>query len=261
MTILVPTITFSDDHTQAANTFFYVEDEELLYNVSWSGITIGTIRLKTLSVLEFSEAGRHKAVAYIDSRSGLPFVDVHLVAYTEMDSSFNSLGSYSYEKQDGEWLKVLYRYNLSEKKIIVEEAYQETLGSSSQHSVVRDTLHITKNLVQDGISLVFIGRRLLQVQDSISFSTVSNEKIGETLFYPLRPHSKVNIKAWERPIHVVELSGIMKLEGILGLTGDFKGWFSNDDAAIPITAEMKFILGSIKIELKHWNRKGWNPPE
>jgi hypothetical protein len=261
MTVLVPSLVLSDDHPQQTNTFFYTEGEELLYEVSWSGITIGTIQLKTLPVSEFSETGKCKAVAYINSRSGLPFVDIHMVAYTEMDSSFNSLSSYSYEKQDGGWEKVLYRYYLLEKKIIVEEASQETLESSSQHSVVCDTLRITKVPIQDGISLVFLGRHLSHVQDSISYPTVSNGKLGETQFYPLRPHSKVNIKAWEKSIHVVELSGKMKLEGILGLTGDFKGWFSNDAAAIPITAEMKVILGSVKIELKQWNRKGWNPPE
>jgi hypothetical protein len=37
--------------------------------------------------------------------------------------------------------------------------------------------------------------------------------------------------------------------------------FSDDTAVIPITAEMKVILGSVKIELNQWNRKGWNSPE
>ena len=254
-------MTASGDHPQRVNTSFYSEGEELLYDVSWSGISIGTINLQTLSVPEVSKAGKHKAVAYIDSRSGLPFVNVHLVAYTEMDSSFNSINSCSYEKQDGGWQKVQYWYQFLEKKIIVEEETQETLNSPPQYSAVRDTLYITRIPIQDGISLVFLGRDLSHVHDSISYPTVSNEKLGETLFYPLRPHSKVNIKAWKKPIHVVELSGKMKLEGILGLTGDFKGWFSNDTAAIPITAEMKVILGSVKIELKQWNRKGWNPPE
>ncbi len=261
MTLAAPSIALSDDHPQQKNTFLYVEGEELLYDVSWSGMNIGTIRLRTLSVPEFLKTGKHKAVAYIDSRSGLPFIDVHLVAYTEMDSCFNSLSSYSYEDKDDGWQKLLYRYQLSEKRIIVEEAYQETLDSPPQHFVVLDTIHITKIPIQDGISLVFLGRYLSQVQDSISYPTVSYKKLGETLFYPLRPHSKVNIKAWKKPIHVVELSGKLKLEGIVGLTGDYIGWFSNDNAAIPITAEMKVILGSVKIELKQWNRKGWNPPE
>jgi hypothetical protein len=101
----------------------------------------------------------------------------------------------------------------------------------------------------------------LQVEESFSYPTVSNEKLGETLFYPLRTQSNVDIDAWEKPIRVVELSGKLKLKGIFGLTGNFKGWFSDDTEAVPITAEMKVILGSVKIELKQWNRKGWNPPE
>ncbi len=259
--MLVPPLVLLHDYPQQTNTFFYTEGEELLYEVSWSGIRIGTIQLKTLPVLELTETRKHRAVAYINSRSGLPFVDVHLVAYTEMDSTFNSLGSYSYEKQDEGWQKIQYRYNLLEKKIIIEESSQETLESSPRHFAVYDTLQITRIPIQDGISLVFLGRYLSQVQDSISYPTVANEKIGETMFHPFRLRSKVSIKAWEKPINVVELSGKMKLEGIFGLTGDFKGWFSNDAAAIPITAEMKVILGSVKIELKQWNRKGWEPPE
>lgn len=261
MILLIPSITLCGDHPDQRDKTFFVAGEELLYKVSWSGINIGTIRLKSLSTPQDSKTIKHNAVAYIDSRSGLPFIDVHMVAYTEMDSSFNSLSSYSYEKQNGGWQKLLYRYFLTEKKIIVDESYHETLGSPPQHLIVLDTIKITKIPIQDGISLVFLGRHLSRVQDSASFPTVSYEKLGETQFYPLRPQSKVNIDAWEKPIDVVELSGKMILKGIFGLTGDFKGWFSNDDAAIPITAEMKVILGSVRIELKEWNRKGWNPPE
>jgi hypothetical protein len=261
LSVLVLSITYSDDHLQQASRSFYAEGEELVYKVSWFGIKIGTIRLKSLSQPDLSETVKRKAVAYIDSRSGLPFVDIHLIAYTEMDSSCNSLGYYSYEKQDGGWKKITYQYHVLEQMVIVEEASQEKLDSPPSNSVIRDTLHIAGNPIQDAISLIFLGRHLCQVRESFSFSIISNEKLGEMLFYPLRPQAKVNIDAWEKPIQVVELSGTMKVDGIFGITGDFKGWFSDDTEAIPITAEMKFFLGSVKIELEQWNRKNWNPPE
>jgi hypothetical protein len=154
MVLLVPSITLFDDSLhQQVKPSFYTEDEELLYDVSWAGIKIGPIRLKTLSVQDSSEAIKHKAVAYIDSHSGLPFVNVHFVAYTEMDSSFNSLGSYSYEKQDKEWQRLTYRYDLLKKVVVVEEAYQETLDSLPYYSVVRDTLHLKKFLFKTGYHL------------------------------------------------------------------------------------------------------------
>lgn len=240
---------------------YYSVDEELVYTASWSGISIGTIRLKTLPVNDPSGTVKRKAVAYIDSRSGLPFIDVHMVAYADMDSSFNSVASTSYEKRSGEWQKVVYHYSFSKKMIFVEESYQETLDSPAPDAPVYDTLSLDKNSVQDGISLVYLARYLIRRQDSISFPTVSNLKVGETVFYTDRTQSTLEIEAWEKPIHVVELAGKMKLEGIFGLKGDFKVWFSDDSAAIPMRAEMKVILGSVKVELKQWSRQGWQPPE
>ena len=259
--MLLPSILLSKDNLRQTNTFIYSTGEELLYEVSWSGIKIGTIKLKSLSDLQDSRVTRHKAVAYIDSYSGLPFVNVHLIAYTEMDSGFNSLGSYSFEKQDEGWQKLAYLYNMSEKIVFVEESFQDDLDSSPQQTSILDTIRLSKIPIQDGISLVFLGRRLSQVQESFLYPTVANVKLGETEFHSLRPQTKVKIKAWKKPIRVVELSGKLKLEGIFGLTGDFRGWFSDDNASIPITAEMKVILGSVKIELIKWKHQGWKPPE
>ena len=111
LSVLVLSITYSDDHLQQASRSFYAEGEELVYKVSWFGIKIGTIRLKSLSQPDLTETVKRKAVAYIDSRSGLPFVDIHLIAYTEMDSSCNSLGYYSFEKQDSGWKKITYHFH------------------------------------------------------------------------------------------------------------------------------------------------------
>lgn len=260
MVILIPSITVPNNNPRQENKSFYAEGEELLYEVSWSGIKIGTIRLKILPDEGVNDV-QHRAAASIDSYAGLPFVNVHLVAFTEMDSGFNSLSSFSLEKRDEDWRRLMYHYQLSEKKIYVEEAFQDDQDSHPHDAMVRDTIHLTRIPIQDGISLIFIARHLLRVRKLFSFPTVSNEKLGETFFYPSRPQSKVNIDAWKKPIPVVELSGKMKLEGIVGLSGDFKGWFSDDSEAIPITAQMKVILGSVKIELKQWNRQGWNPPD
>jgi len=59
----------------------------------------------------------------------------------------------------------------------------------------------------------------------------------------------------------LNFDGNAEFTGIFGLNGPFEGWFSNDPAQIPIKAKMKVILGSINIELKKWQRTGWNPPQ
>jgi len=50
------------------------------------------------------------------------------------------------------------------------------------------------------------------------------------------------------------------LGGNYGLSGKFEGWFSDDDAHIPIKAKMNVYVGSVVIELVKWKRGSWNPP-
>ena len=44
------------------------------------------------------------------------------------------------------------------------------------------------------------------------------------------------------------------------MSGTFKGWISNDEAAVPVRAEVKILLGSLVIELEDFTREGWIPP-
>jgi hypothetical protein len=70
----------------------------------------------------------------------------------------------------------------------------------------------------------------------------------------------VEIDAVDYPIDVVGFEGNAEFVGIFGLTGGFDGWFSNDEARVPIVAHMKVILGSVTLELMSWKRPGWTPP-
>jgi hypothetical protein len=74
-------------------------------------------------------------------------------------------------------------------------------------------------------------------------------------------HSEEEIDAVDYPVDVVKLDGFADFVGVFGLTGSFNGLFSNDVAGIPITARLKVILGSIRVELTKWNRSDWIPPK
>ena len=73
--------------------------------------------------------------------------------------------------------------------------------------------------------------------------------------------TEAEIDAVDYPVEVVEFDGRMDYEGVYGLTGYFQGWFTNDEARIPIVARMKVILGSVKVQLQKWQRGGWQPPK
>lgn len=49
----------------------------------------------------------------------------------------------------------------------------------------------------------------------------------------------------------------MNIKGIAGITGPFKGWFAADKQRVPLKAELKVFVGSVKVELEDW--KGWEP--
>jgi hypothetical protein len=71
----------------------------------------------------------------------------------------------------------------------------------------------------------------------------------------------VSIDAVQYPIKSVYLNGEANWTGIYGLSGRFEGWFSDDDARIPVKAKMKVYVGSVTIELQKWRRGSWQPPK
>jgi hypothetical protein len=257
---LSPTMWRQPDEVGRAETAYFAEGEDLLYDASWIGITIGSIHLETLPSIDRSGEMRRAAVANIDSYSGLPFVDLHFTAYSEMDSAFNSLGSQSRENKNDGWQRVKYLYDLRKKLVVEEESYESDEVKGSTLPAKIDTIRLPGVPIQDGISLVYFARALVRMQGARSVPTLSYGEVGETFFNAGRPVSTISIDAWKKPIRVVQLSGKLKLRGIFGLTGDYVGWFSDDTALVPIAAEMKVLLGSIRIELKQWKRSGWNPP-
>ena len=234
------------------------EGEVLLYEVSWSHIKIGTIRLQLLPHQIKNNSIRYQAKATIDSYK-LPFVDLHFIAYAEMDSLCNSTGSWSFEKKDDQWETLVYEYQIERHRILVTKALRDKIEFPPR-SFTADTLHIQQFPVQDGISMIYLARLLASRHAAHNVSVVSMGKIGKVEFYYEREKTSVEIDALEQPVRVVKLSGKLHVEGILGLTGDFTGWFSDDAAAIPITAKLKVVLGNVYLELKQWKRSSWQPP-
>jgi hypothetical protein len=231
--------------------------EELTYEVGWTFVKLGKIRVKmirtTKSDMPFS------VVALTDSYD-LPFVDFHAVSTSEMDSSLFSKGATLYENKDGKGLKQIYHFDPATKRYITE--HQRVSSPRAQPSAVPtfDTLWLSHNRIQDGTSILYYARSRIHDQRAVRVPTLVRGKAGYTNFYFPSELSTVDIDAVGYPVRVLEFEGLAEFEGIFGLTGEFTGWFSDDEAAVPIKAKMKVIVGSITIELKEWKRPGWTPP-
>lgn len=228
--------------------------EELSYNVSYGSFDIGRVRITTLDRVTSGGRVAHKAIAYIDSYKGIPFVDLHSVYSSQIDQGAYSTLFNARMKEDEGWREWTYRFDYPRRSVFIDEGFWK------QNTIVRrDTLRLD-TLSQDGLSLFFLARKYLYSHQKMIVPTYVREKRGKTAIDFDGELSKEEIDAVGYPIDVIHFEGEAKFVGVFGLTGGFEGWFSNDAARVPVLAKMKVIIGNIRIELISWKRAGWTPP-
>ncbi len=228
--------------------------EELTYNVSYSHIDIGQVRIKLVDKTSANGRTSYKAMAYIDSYKGLPFVDLHSIYEDAFDASVYSVWFRSRLKEDQAWRSFVYQFDYGRHVMSIEQRMWGAETLISRDSLRLDTLY------QDGLSLFYLARTLVMDHQHAMIPVVVNERKGNTTIDFTVEHTAEEIDAVDYPVDVVHFTGEAGFVGILGLTGGFEGWFSNDAARVPIIAKMKVILGSVRIELLSWKREGWSPP-
>ena len=84
--LVLPLLFFADKDIQGANTQsssqlkntgVFLVGEELIYEVSYLGIGIGKVRIKTTKVHNDKFGTSYSTIAYMDSYEGIPFVNLH----------------------------------------------------------------------------------------------------------------------------------------------------------------------------------------
>jgi hypothetical protein len=231
-----------------------LEGEELVYNVSYAFLDLGQIRIKTVSRVESDGRTCYFCQAFIDSYKKVPFVDLHAVFESLIDTDMYSRRFMGKVKQDAVWDFNRYRFEYDRKRVLIDIGNQDTVVSK------RDTA-VVESPYQDGLSLFYFARRHLYDGKTLNVPTLVKEKKVNTVINFKNRRTTVDIDAVDYPVDVIEFDGTMDFVGIFGLTGDFEGWFSNDEARIPIYAKMKVIVGSVSVELMEWKRPGWSPPK
>jgi hypothetical protein len=228
--------------------------EELTYNVSYASIDIGRVRIKIVDTIRTNDHLSYKALAYIDSYKGVPFVNLHSVYENLINENLYSAWFHSKTKEDNHWREFIYNFEYPRHAIFIEEGIWKS-GTIEK----RDTLRID-TLYQDGLSLFFLARKYVMTRQKVTIPTVVREKCGTTYLNFTTERTKEEIDAVKYPIDLIHFEGEAGFVGIFGLTGGFEGWFSNDAARVPIIANMKVLIGNVRIELIEWKRSGWAPP-
>jgi hypothetical protein len=226
--------------------------EELVYEVRWTVFKLGTVRIMS--------TGDYEAKARIDSYDGVPFVDLHSVYYTKMDSSLFSREAYSIDKVENEWRGLSYLYDPQKKRVTVEATYHTDPTVPPYKKELKHTIDLPSGSFLDGLSIAYLPRTLIHMRRSVKVATVLNGKVGYTTFHFTGKRTTERIDALDGPVPVIEVKGSTTAEGIYGMTGDFTGWFADDATGVPIKGKLKVLLGSVSVELIQWKRGSWNPP-
>lgn len=228
--------------------------EDITYVVKYLSFEIGEIRLKVLKQIVDGKDTLYNAIAYINSYDGIPFVNLHQVYETKFNTKqFSHYFKGTVLSEDTTYTK--YQLNSSSKKIHIQQGRERT-GEIWTDSTARYDREY-----QDGLSLFYFARMRTGQQKKVNVPVFINEKFEKTYINFYKDVEDMDIDAVDYDIDCVRLDGETEFRGIFGLTGYFEGWFSNDQYAIPIVAKMQVIIGSIKLELKNWNRKEWMPPK
>lgn len=232
---------------------FLMEGEELVYNVRYAFINLGQVRIRTLRKVDTPEYAGYMSKAYIDSYSGVPFADLHATFESMMDTSVYSHGFTGKTKDGSYWHYARYNFEYDKQRVLIESGTRDTIIEK------RDTLGLERQ-IQDGLSLFFYARKHVRSGMRMNIPAIVKEQKVNTYIDFKNKRESVEVDAIDYPVDVVEFEGNAEFVGIFGLTGDFEGWFSNDEARIPIVAKMKVIIGSVTLELMEWKRQGWIPP-
>lgn len=228
--------------------------EELTYRVSYMGITLGTIKTLVEPWTTFNGKKSAKVKVFIDSHPNIPFVSLHSVYESWMDE--NATFSYKFNANtkvdDNTWDFDQYLFDY-DAGVITTDKYRNRQKIKSQE------FKSTKRF-NDGSSILFTARRLVTSKKTYRIpSLIMDDTVSTVCNFLARPEA-IKIDASSYPVQCLYFNGEANWTGIYGLTGRFEGWFSDDEARIPIRAYMKVYVGSVTLELQTWKRGSWQPP-
>ncbi len=251
---LLALVVFALPNRAAAQMF--QPGEVLEYEVSYLGILLGTIKMSVDKTDTLRGNNIVKAKANIDTAPGIPFVEFHSIFETWMDASAQHSHQFvaSSRKPDNTWEYTRYDFLYPQTKIHIEEG--------TKQAKAKELDIVTQKRWSDGLSLFFFAREFVKSGRFVNVPTAIMSDTSRTLInFRDVQREAITVPASKTPIRTVYFKGEAKWRGIYGLEGNFEGWFSDDDARIPIRAKMKVLVGKVDINLVRWKRANWTPPQ
>lgn len=226
--------------------------EDFTYVVKYAFFRLGEVRFKVAGKTKINNTQVYKTEAYIDSYPDLPFVNIHQIYESYIDSTLFPIKFYAQIFNEEDTTIVNYSF-IGNSKI---EMQKGKLGSSK---LLLDSIATVDKRYQDGLSILIFAMMNIGKQNSLNVPCFVNEMKENTKLNFYSINEPVKIDSVDNAIDCSYLDGETNFVSVYGLTGFFEGWFSNDAFSVPIKAKMQVIIGSVTLELIKWNKMIWNP--
>ena len=226
-----------------ANTLLYKntpfkDGEVLRYKVKWGFIRLGTIEISQ-QIINSPFSSRY--LVQLQAKSTNFSVVLNADSPTHLDFVLK-------QNKDKE-TKTVYRYDLQNRLIHME--------SWEEGNLVKSSSLFYEDAYYDPLGLIMMMRCLSAPGLSVTLPTIVDFGIKETDLNFTGVVKNIKVSAFHRRVKARQVKGTAKWKAWAGINGPFKGWFSDDEAAIPLKIYLKIFLGSIVLELEKLHRPDW----
>ncbi|MBU1678404.1 MAG: DUF3108 domain-containing protein [Bacteroidetes bacterium] len=229
--------------------------EELTYEVSYLFIKIGELKFRIAEKYETPEGIQYKAVGQINSYSHIPFITLNEIVESKMTD--DPVSHYFRALHLGYKPPRFSKYEIDYD----EATLHVTRGVLKPFKIKVDSTCDLNQQIQDGLSLLYYARNGVGKKNSVQVPSFIGEQFKDVKLNFHDGTEGIEISAVDYEIDCTQLDGQFDFVGLYGLTGKFKGWFSNDEFSVPIVGTLNVLIGELTIELKSWRKPGWIPPK
>jgi hypothetical protein len=227
----------------------YRAPEQLRYKVKYGFIRLGTVemRQKRLDTLRFESTMRMKTAA------GVPLLNFDSYNKAILVPASSRCYHYTIDASASGGEKLTLHCEPSSGTVTIDQWNGE---DGASHSTVKRT-----DPFYDGLGYIMLGRCLSASATTVTVASINKTEFRSSILRFSKNRERIEIGAIDGPIRArrIESEAAWKTSADLGISGSFRMWVSDDDAAVPLRAEVDIALGSITIELESWKREGWNP--
>jgi len=237
---------------QSKAAFKWQVGEKLTFKVRWSFVRLGTLQMHVVDSVRIKGRLLYRVKLRMDSNPVLIFVHLHNRYECLIDSLFRPV-VYMVNEKNGETRDVMiYQFDYDNNKV-----YWDILDANDTTKVLQHKVLKLDHYMYDGISLTFFARGNAKLGASYRVYSFIDDRNGPVDMHfsdELRP---LYFEPAKKKFSTFEVYGMFHLKGIAGVTGKYRGWFTNDERRVPLKALMKVFVGNVVVELEKWEK--WAP--